>query len=67
MIGSNAGKFIKDQLEHPAAKYFAMDVLKYAVMSGGNPKIAGPMLAASAAQKAIHIMDRTSHNLERSP
>ena len=66
VIGSKAGKFIKDQLKHPAAKHFAMDAVKIGAMSGGNPEVAGPMLAARAAQEATNIIDRTSHHLERS-
>lgn len=66
VIGSKAGKFIKDQLRHPAAKNFAMDAVKIGALSGGNPEVAGPMLAARAAQEGSDIIGRSAHHLERS-
>lgn len=67
VIGSKGGKFVKDQLRHPAVKHFAMDALKIGAGAAlsGSPGMAGPMLAARAAQEGDSILDRTAHHLER--
>ena len=65
VIGSKGAKFIKDQASHPAVKNFAIDAVKIGAMSGGNPSVAGPMLAARAGQEADNIVDWSAHHFER--
>ena len=50
------------QLKHPAVGNYLKDVASMAIASGGNPEVAGPMIAARTAQEGAAIIGRTARH-----
>lgn len=56
------GNFARAQLKHPAVANFIRDQAGIAAMSGFNPEVAGPAMAARTAQEGVAIAERTARH-----
>ena len=55
-------QFARAQLKHPAVANFIRDQAGIAAMSGFNPEVAGPAMAARTAQEGVAIAERTARH-----
>ena len=54
--------FARGQLKHPAVANFIQDQVGIAAVSGFNPEVAAPAMAARTAQEGVNIAERTARH-----